>query len=457
MKKLIVFVLTLFIGLINAKAMNPTVEYITSIYANKMGDKLYSGQLGYIKVDGKIIYCIDPYRIIGNNYYVDNNTNIKKEDIIYMQSVANAASKYLSQSNKAYMSAQELIWERLIGTGKISWTSELNGNGYRIGLDNYKTLIQNEVINLTKKPSFDNTYVQDKFFSRIVLEDTNNVLKEYKIVQNKDSKNNVYIDDNKLYIEILSDKLDEIKLVKNVGKDDLKIYTNGGSNQVLADLNTSFEVESSVKIKATNENNSNLDIHFIDSETKELIKDNIEFTLNDDNYSTANGKFFINLKTGNYKVNLVNVPKNYAITKEYNIDIKDDNPIENRCYYVEIDRAMGKVYFKDDGYDILNLYNKKGDLIKEFYEDTSIIVPFDKYYVTDENNNVLKRFELEYKDQYTQYVEKEILLSKKEMDSKKEKVSKKEVKLMKQLPNTYNYISYIKFTIILLMVYVFKS
>lgn len=351
MKKIIIFALTLFIGLTNIKAISPTVEYIPSIYANKKGDRVYSGQLGYIKINDKLIYCIDPFKIIGNDYWVHANPKsvIPEEELRYMQAVAITANKYFKEQNdvKIYMAAQELIWEKIIGNGSVSWTTELNEKGNRIGIDSYKELIKPIVNDFMKRPSFDTQIIEGDYYSKIVIEDFNKTLDQYEIIRT-DSKNIVYKQDNKLYIEIRSDKLEEIKFVRKIGIGEFKIYTNGGSNQMLADLDTEATNVATLKIRAINENNSNCDIHFVDKKTKELIKENVSFEINGNEYNTTNGKYLVNLKVGEYELKTTNVPKNYIIPENYKINILEDELEENRNYYIELEKLEFKEIKKEE-------------------------------------------------------------------------------------------------------------
>ena len=70
MKKLIFLVIVFFTSF-GVKAIDPTLYYQDNIYSNRIGNenKIWSGKIAFIYMDGIITYCLDPYLIIGNNYF----------------------------------------------------------------------------------------------------------------------------------------------------------------------------------------------------------------------------------------------------------------------------------------------------------------------------------------------------------------------------------------------------
>ena len=72
-KIILMLIITIFTN-INTKALVANVVYQPGIYANKMqGNRTYYGQLGYVYIDGKIAYCLEPYKLVGTNYIVDSS------------------------------------------------------------------------------------------------------------------------------------------------------------------------------------------------------------------------------------------------------------------------------------------------------------------------------------------------------------------------------------------------
>jgi hypothetical protein len=131
LKKIIFFMLLSFMFISPTKAMSPVVEYQNNFYSNRIApDKTYSGKLGYIVADGRVIFCVDPYHLIGTNYIVNNDyfSNFSEEDLIYMKLIVNYVDEFLQNRNIFYyMAAQELIWERIIGDDTVFWTTGENG------------------------------------------------------------------------------------------------------------------------------------------------------------------------------------------------------------------------------------------------------------------------------------------------------------------------------------------
>ena len=70
--KKIVILLLLFITN-NIEAKEPIIQYIDNVYSNRISsDQVITGHFGYIYMDGQIAFCIEPFKIIGNNYEINN-------------------------------------------------------------------------------------------------------------------------------------------------------------------------------------------------------------------------------------------------------------------------------------------------------------------------------------------------------------------------------------------------
>lgn len=435
--KKIIFFLALFLTFMNhSHAITPTVEYIDGVYSNRIGTtKTYSGQLGYIWIDGKIIYCLDPYRIIGKDYIIDNNyfNNFSKETLDYMNLVSEYARFFVENKNSYYyMAAQELIWEKIIGEGKIYWTTGINGTGDIIDISSVKEEIKNYINNFYTKPSFEGTVIKDTFYNQIVLEDTNNVLYNYEVVN--ESKNDVFISNNEIYITVLSSDLNKIKLVRKVDKQGNSSYYHSDVSQDLAYLNSDVQIETEIFVQSNNKYSTTLNINVLDEASKQLVNGGVKLKILNLNtnqyvgeYITYNGIFSppTPFGEGKYRIELIDVPKNYTIDDGLNFEIDEKGPgfgVYQINYYIS--KAVGKIKinsFKEDKAiyklhatkNIYNSYNniifKKNQLIQNIElsnNETFItdILPFGKYYVLDENENKKYEIDLEYIDPFTKEV-----------------------------------------------------
>lgn len=429
-KYVIFFVLLAFLGIGSIRAETATVEYLDNIYSNRIGnDKVYSGKLGFLIVNGEVVYCLEPYLIIGTEYQINNNylNQFSKEDLEYFELVADYVKNRVKERNVYYyMAAQELIWERIIGDNSVYWTTEKNG-GTEIDISLYKYEINAYLANYYLKPSFEGEKVYDEFFTTYILEDTNHILNQYEIVS--DTKSQVWIDDNKLYIKILSSDEEEIKLVRKI-KEGISTYYHSDTNQDLVKLDGTIINEVSIKVKANNNYFVNLALHFYDQEFVTLINGGIRFkihNLDTDFYSedfiTYDGNFYSILESGHYEIIFLDVPKNYLTHSNHSFEITED--ISNNDYVINyyLEKAVGKItinnyqdltnfslYALDNIYNIHeNIIYKKDELLSEYSlfqnDQISVIVPLGDYYLLDHLTDRKYEIHLKYQDQSTKYVE----------------------------------------------------
>lgn len=436
MKKIIKVFVFCFMFLAFSKnifALGVDIEYIDGVYSNRIGDdKIYSGQLGFVKINGEYVFCLEPYKIVGNNYNIDNSyfDNIDKEDLEYIKLVSNYTKFYMEHKNfHMYMAAQELIWERLYGKDKFFWTTEKNGGGERINISIFKEEIENHIKHFYLKPSFDGTYVRDSFYSTVTLTDSNNVLSFYEL--DEKNKRNAWINGDQLVIRIDQSAVEEIKLIR---KDSFgePIYYQSDTNQDFANLSSYVENISTLKVEANDEYYVNVLLNFLDSNSKKRIDGGIKFkVLKEDGtflgeYTTYTGTYYLEEKfnEGKYKVELIDVPKNYVVGDSLEFEIKEETYINSNTKQInyEISKAVGmitvnnlkgekvdvKIYaYKNIYNDFNNLIFKKNQLIHEISLGESEtyktdILPFGYYCVKDNDREYFVL--LEYIDQYTGFV-----------------------------------------------------
>lgn len=435
-KHIVFFLFIYFVFLFPAMAMTPNVEYISNVYSNRRHNNYtHYGQLGYITYNGRFLFCLEPYEIVGTDYEVNNTyfNNYDPNALNYIKMVANYVNHNLEvKGSHYYMAAQELIWERITGYDMVYWTTKAKTEGDRINIDSFKNEIDSYVNNFLTKPSFDNMTVSDKFFSTVILEDTNNVLMNYQVINN--SKNNVWISGNKLYINILSSDFAEIKLVRKYGSGDAIFYhTNSG--QDLAALASYVENVSNIYVYASNLYNEDINVEFVDRETNSLVG-NIDFNINDNSFNTFDGRYMSNLESGGYDIKVDNVPYGYLLPDNYHFEVSENDIHQSRTFKIYLDKPISILRVKSDG--LYQLY-KKGipdTLISTSTNSSEFKLDFTDYYVIDLINNKKCDIEVKYKDQYTKVIYHDLNLSENNDVSnkrkKEESLEKNKEELVKQ-------------------------
>lgn len=450
-KKLWLLILFIFLGINHVSAMTPTVEYIDNVYSNRVSDsKTYSGQLGFIVMDGKILYCLEPYLIIGKDYSVDNSyfNNYSKEDKEYFELVASYVEEKVNNRNVYYyMAAQELIWERIIGD-RVYWTTEKNGQ-VEINITEYKDEIKKYVEQFYTKPFFDSTLVKEDYFKEVTLADLNEVLPNYEIVSENNSI--VAIEGNNLKIVVATPEKEKVRFIRRKNGSE-SIYYHHDNNQNLAYLSGTIEVESSLEIETNHYDSMKLEIDFYDEEYNVPISGELKFkihNLDTNDYSeefvTNTGNYLsdFKLESGHYEIILTAVPKNFYISKNYEFEISDYN--YNEVYHIIclLGSAQARINIKNNkenkNYELYSseeVYDIYGNLIFEKNQNITnleipdsnpyiTVLPFGKYCLLDTSDEEKYCFEINYNDQYTPLVDYFLNIDKKD-DQVDEKEDEKE-------------------------------
>ena len=324
MKK-IIFAVCIMMCAASVKALEPTLNYQKNIYSNRIGadNKIWSGQMAFIYMNNYIVYCIDPYLVVGNNYTHNSNYKIEKEDLEYYQVVA-----YYGYSNKRnniyyYMAAQELIWERMIGKGNVFWTTGQYNTGERIDIKKYKKEIESDINNFYNRPSFHNSEIFVDSFSTISVQDKNEVLKNYKVVNS-----NAKIENNTLKLKKTSPNPEEVvfERILNNGLP-VKVYVSSGS-QTLAQFGTNVTIKSKVILSLDNYITDTY-LRFYNSETNEQIEPLLcsdeKYTKNDKDYKLGN------ISEGEYEICL-----NDNLYKEKSLSFKIDKEDFKEKTYIDL-------------------------------------------------------------------------------------------------------------------------
>lgn len=274
-KKMIWFLCLMFLG-IGVKAIDPVVDYASfeGIYSNRVGAQIYSGKMAFLKIEGEIVYCLEPFQIIGKNYAVDNTYLMyySQEDLLYYELVAHYGYHPITRNHRYYyMAAQELIWERLIGVGNIYWTTGNNGTGEKIDIQYYKDQILKDVQEFYLKPSFENTVIKLGFYEKINVLDSNHKIDDYEYYF--DGNSIVSKIENGFSIKMLDTERKEITLTKEVKTNvETTVYVSSGS-QTIAKFGLNALQSSQFFIENTESHYTNLSIEFYDIEKNEIVED----------------------------------------------------------------------------------------------------------------------------------------------------------------------------------------
>ncbi len=416
-----------------------TTNYIDNVYAYhyKNGVLMSYGKLPYRYQNNKLVYCIEPWRVIGSNIYSSTEdfsvSGYTMEEKNKMELIVHYGYGYENHNTlNYYLATQELIW--LFKDDYVKWTTEYNENGNEINVEKEK----NEILRLVNLhntlPSFSGrTYVQ-YFNDKVIINDTNNVINNFDIVTDlKYTKNGSLItfDLNKFGTF-------KVKLVsKNLSNEKTKVYYVPNSNsQKMALFGFSDKKESEFTIVA---DKVNVRINKRDKNTNELIKEEgTVFKIKDissdsyvyDNIKVdKNGYASVKLNKGNYIIEEVSASNGYVVNKENKTIKIDDNIKMNGPYYdVDIfnDVPKGKISIKKTDEEGNNLNSVEIGLFNKDYKQIDTLItngsdnyfdnlPLGIYYIKELNtlegyklDDKFYKVDLKYKDDKTYIINENI-------------------------------------------------
>lgn len=255
MKKLFLLFFTVFMLVkpVFAEEAKITYKRLPGIYFNqRINGNLESNNVTMFYLNERIAYCIEPGASINEHYYDKadwGSVNFSLEVKDYIEKVGYYGFEYPShQTDRYYIAAQELIWNKTNPDIEVSWSTGKNMTGDIIDVSKEK----NEILNLVNKhsllPSFSTNLIKDKVAKTVVLEDTNDVLSDYDISDSKYHK--IVKNGNKLEITLNSSKVDdEVLTLTRKHFDDLPlIIYNRGNSQKMAALRITTDKSTFIKI-----------------------------------------------------------------------------------------------------------------------------------------------------------------------------------------------------------------
>lgn len=465
MKKIIYFMSIMFLAVsvkvVSIKAVSPEVIYQENIYSNRIGDKLYSGQMAFEFMDGHIVYCLEPFEIVGKTYY-ENSEYLSRFDadtIEYFELVAYYGYNSERNSIYYYMAAQEIIWEKIMGGDYVYWTTGINGTGDTINIDSYKKEILDNVNNFYKKPSFEENLYSFPFFDEMVIYDENKVFKDYNNYV-YEGNNQVIKNDKGFKVTILEEGRQVISYSKNLKTDNSTIVYTGTGNQTLASFGIDKTISGKVYILGR-KYSTRLNLIFYDNNTGEKIND-VDFIIKSENDLSGNWinedgiyRYDTPIEEGKYEIEvddyiIVNedyfIIKKEDLKKETTIEIYLDKEIEEPIEEIKPDLKEEIPSNPED--------TKKEEPIEEIKPDLKEEIPSNLEDIKKEDliEEIINPSE-DLKQNEILYLDKDILDVANDKEINEETLLIDNNKILEELPNTSNY-NLIIYVILLLNLFV---
>lgn len=444
-KAVIISVFVFFCSVFNANALENDselkTEYIDKVYAYhyKRGILMSYGKLPFRYQNGKLSYCIEPWKVINTKLYTSNNdwtqSGYTDEEKRQMELISHYGYGYEGHNTvRYYMATQELIW--LFKDDYVRWTTSLSDGAEEINVENEK----NEILNLVNKhnvmPSFTGRCYSDDYGKTLVLEDINNVLDNYVIDTSLDYDRN----NNSITIKL-----------NRFGSNKILFRTKGNNNETLLFRSKGVESQSMVFFGFNDFKESELSINVDkvkvrinkrDSETKDLIKEKgTIFKVKDVNtgeyineYLEANdGYAIISLPKGKYELEEINASNGYVINSEnQKLEINDNITLNNEYYDIDVFNSHPKgeinvLKVNEDNMPLegveIGLYDSNFKMIKTYKTDVNGKInisdlDLEIYYLKEIStlegyilDNEYKKVELKYKDDKSNIVTENIKIT----------------------------------------------
>lgn len=405
MKKIInIFILfILFMGGVEAKSKFYINGKFSDTYIHiKSGKEAYNGNMyKYVREDGKLVYCIEPFKLIKPNVYYEEYEynsdlfNISEEVLNKINLISYYGyGFYNHDSIEWYIATQALIWKSL-GVEEIFFTDSSNNkvNKYEAEINEINSLVDKHL----KKPSFSGLHFEYSSNRQYEIYDTNDVLSNYEI---KESNIESKIINNKLIIDTKEDGIYNITFIKKSPIDtNYKLYYLSGA-QALISPGKLNDITFNITIEV---NSGNIIINKFDSESEERIEATLkgaiygiyndsgliaEITTDESGVAT-----FKDLELGNYYVKELKPSEGYELdTNIYYVNLTKENKSALINSYEKIIKAeviLNKYYVDSDNYTkeddaIFELYNSKIELVETFKTENGSAkktIPFGEYYL----------------------------------------------------------------------------
>lgn len=415
-KLILIMIFSIFISFkVDAKEVTVTTGMLENIYSNRqLNSVTYWGKFGYIYVDGKIGYCVDPTHIISSSIYSSSNDfsslNISNETLSKIEDYAYYGYGYDNHlSNEYYMATQSLIWEAL-DNYNVYFTTKSNRSGDIIDISSYKYEILNTIASNNNIPKIP-TVINGKVGEKSIL-DENISLKDYELVNSDDQ---VKIENGKLNIKFLNEGTKEYVLKKKIRDNDVSILFQSPNSQTVSLLGITNKQDIKFKVTSIPLKKAIIRIYKRDGITKNLVQGTASFKIKNldtgkyisneeiDVFKTnALGLLELNfeLVEGNYRLEEIEAPYGYFLNDNFfDFSIKDDSiliedkyldfdffdmPILCSLKIIKKDSLSGK-FLKDAKFNVLDEF---GNIITSISTDENgealvDSLRYGKYYIQE--------------------------------------------------------------------------
>lgn len=176
-----------FIGVQNVHAATLTMEDSGYFYDrnNASGNDRHSWYWRLYTVDGQVAYCIEPGTPEGTSMIEGNWSNTGLSDSIKERITLIGYYGYTypgHQTLKYRAATQGMIWQTIIGSGYVNFSTERWGAGTQLDISSETAEIERLIATHYTRPSFNGGTYNLQVGETITLNDTNNVLGNYDIL-----------------------------------------------------------------------------------------------------------------------------------------------------------------------------------------------------------------------------------------------------------------------------------
>ena len=335
MKKIILIIISLVCFIPISQAETIAKVYINPYYfVIDNNIERHTDKANMFQEDKKILYCLEPgVKMPTTNYQANDDSilKLKEVDKKYIELVGYFGYDYPKhQTDKYYMAAQELIWEKITNYQSYFSTS-LNGPD-NVNLEQEKEEILSLVNRYDIMPSFSSDYSM-KVGTTLTLEDSNQILNQCSI---KNSSTFLKRDGNIMTLHSIVPSHNKITLEKNLYDNKKTIIYSASGSQTLGYLRPSYQPQKDINIQFIG---LQLSVNKIDSQNLkykgEAVLEGAKYGLYEygqliNTYTTdKNGKFSIpNLYAHNYTIRELTPSKGYNLsTLDYIVNMDDDKTI----------------------------------------------------------------------------------------------------------------------------------
>ena len=413
MKKILIFMAILFLSIsVNVKADSSSVRvsvyYVPDVYYNyKKDGMIYWGQLGYIRADKQLAYCLDILtNITTDTYFKGEISNDIKEDMILTSYFGFEYGKIGGFAY--YAAAQQMIWKQM-GID-VYFTDQSMGKGNIIDLSDIISIIEERIKEYKRVPEIGNNF-KVEIGSTLKLDDLNEVLNNFNVINN--SENDISINNNnKVIIKAIKKGKGEFELRTQYKMIRSNLFLSAPGSQDLLVAGSIPDISRTYSYEVIP---GSISIDLFDSKTRSKentgltsFKGNVFELYKDDEFvkeveTDETGRIYIDdLDLGSYKLKHVIVSEGYIKNKEvYNFEIVNGNINIKESIYLEplksnitINKTYGNPIVGTSFYDknvSFLIRNSKGDDVATIVTDemgkANITLDYDNYRIMQITNN----------------------------------------------------------------------